>query len=244
MQIRDRILTLCTWGLWLFCTIAVVSPAAANEAADPPMLRVGGYAKLAVPPDLARLRVVVVSENADATGASQENARRSQAVIDALEDAIAKDGKVTTLGYGVSPQYRYDRGAQILVGYRAQNTLQIETRQLDRVGDWIDTALEAGANSIASLEFTLSDDTELRGRALALAAQRARQNANAMADALDVKLLRLIDAHEERGAPVAGPIRNARALSAHAEGASATPVLPGVVQIETRVGLTFEISGR
>ena len=206
-----------------------------------PSIRTVGRAELDAPPDLAHFRVSVVSRDAELKGAASDNARRSKAVMKALHKVVGETGDLQTQGFAVSPRYRWNDGEQVQVGYEANNIIRVELRDLERVGEATAAALDAGADQITGLHFTLEEDTGLRAKALALAAGRAREKADAMAEALGVKILRVIGASEGGvGRPRPMPEMR-RAMMAEAD-SEAPPVEPGPVKVAAEVALRVEIS--
>ncbi len=123
-------------------------------------------------------------------------------------------------------------------GYTARNTVEVTTGDLPSVGTLIDAAMQAGANNIQRLEFTLKDRHAARAQALREAAARARADADTIANALGVKIVRVLSAEEEREAP----IRPVMMGMARMEAAPATPIEPGKVEVRATVTLQVEVS--
>jgi uncharacterized protein YggE len=69
-----------------------------------------------------------------------------------------------------------------------RNLLQVTIRDIDRAGFLIDRLVEAGANEVRGISFTLQDDTELAREARELAAADARRKAEHLAQLHDAKL--------------------------------------------------------
>ena len=61
-----------------------------------------------------------------------------------------------------------------ITGYRAENSITVQTGALDLVGPLIDAAIAAGANRVNSLDFNLRDDTRARNDAITKAAKDAQ----------------------------------------------------------------------
>ncbi len=222
--------------------IALPAAAIAHEADSPPHIQVTGVSELSAAPDLARLRVSIVSDGQDAAKVSEDNARRSSAVEKALDGAVAKAGTVTTESFGISPRHRWRDGEQILVGYRAQNTLLVELEVLDRIAPAIDAAMAAGADAVLNLEFTVRDDTEIRARALSLASRRAREKASAIAEALGAEIVRTLALQEQSSRVRRQPVVMHEMAGAMKADAVPTQVTPGPVKVEAQVTLRVEIS--
>lgn len=102
----------------------------------------------------------------------------------------------------------------------------------------IDAATQAGANRVQSLQFTLKDEDAVRAQVLGLAAVRAKNQANAIAAGLGVKVGAVLSAAEGGS----GTIRPLALGAAAAGGANTTPVEPGLVSVQATVTLELAIA--
>ena len=207
--------------LWTSTLVALLALAAPAAAQDSPFLTVAGQARLERPADELRLQLAVVTEAAD-------------------------DRETSTGRFSVSPRYspRPPQPASDwqphIVGYRVENSVQVETAKIELAGKLIDVAVRSGANSVNSISFGLRDDRAYRKEAISEATAHARVDALAMAEAAGVRLGRLLSARLDDAAAPPVPVRM-RAES-FAVAASAPPIDPGDVSIRARVTLTYEIT--
>jgi hypothetical protein len=65
----------------------------------------------------------------------------------------------------------------------ASNSIEAKVRDLDTVGEVIDAAVEAGADSVRGIRFQVSNPDEVEADALTQAVQSARAKADALAAA-------------------------------------------------------------
>jgi uncharacterized protein YggE len=201
-------------------------------------IEVTGHAEISAPPDIARFQVVINSYNSESKAAATENAQRSQQVTNALSAALGGGDRISTASYSLQPQHRWEDGKQILLHHHARNAIQVEVRDLSSVGTLTDIALEAGADSIDAMTFTLEDSTQLRAVALALAAGRAKQKSDAIADALGLQTVRVLRVEERSGVPQP---RHPRAMRMAAAESAQTPINPGPVRVTGEVVLSVEV---
>ena len=179
-------------------------------------------------PDRAHIYIGVQTRAGTAEKAGAENAKKQQAVIDAiLSLGIGKD-QISTVNYNVYPEQQYhpERGdtEPKIVGYNVTNTVRVDVRDITKLGTVIDRALSKGANSINSLDFYASNEDGTRRQALAEAVQRARGDAEALAKGAGGQLGDLI---ELSSAPVSPPPRPMPMMMAEAKARSDTPINPG-----------------
>ncbi len=229
---------LCALGL----TITSARPAAAQADRAKPIrkLSVTGHGETQVKPDVATLDVAVETTGATAQEAAQRNAELSQKVVSAVKADVGASGSVWTGSYALFPDYQPipGGGGSKLVGYRSENSIKVRTDALDKVGSLIDKAIEAGANRINSLAFTVSDDSQARNQAISLAAKDAENEAQALAGALGVKLKRIVDTSVEgkvRPSPLMMGARMATMAGAP------TPIEIDRVSVPATVSLVYEI---
>jgi hypothetical protein len=154
-----------------------------------PTIGVSGSATVEAPPDLAVVRVTVEREANTADRARGDVATAVEEMREALRDAGVPDANVTTESFGVFPQYRYHDGERTPDGYRAVHSFRIEVDP-DDAGEIVDVAVGNGADRVAGIVFTLSEErrAELRQEALTLAVENARTDAETMAAAAGVSV--------------------------------------------------------
>ncbi len=219
----------------LLCSAALFGQEPAKLAHT---IRASGEATISARPDRAEISVAVSNVSETAEAAAARNATQTAQVLDALRRALQGGGSLKTSGYSLSAEYQYEQGkAPRLSGYNATNSVQVTVDNLALVGKIIDTATQSGANSIAGVSFTLRDDTAVRSRALAQAALKARENAEAIANALHLRVLGVLEA-QTADAPIVRPLPMAR-MKVMAE--SATPIETGTLDIRASIVVTLEV---
>jgi uncharacterized protein YggE len=210
---------------------------------DPPALTVTGRGETSAAPDRATIQLGAVAESAEAAQAQAQVNDVVQRILKALGDLKLPENKIKTARVTLSPVYESAPGPRErrrIVGYRAQNTLQLEIDDLQRIGAFLDTAVAAGATQVESLTFQLKDDLQYRQTALRLAAEEARAKAETLAAAMGLRL-RGVREVIEGGVHLVHP-RIELAQSRLAFGVDqATPVQPGEVQVEASVTVRYDV---
>ena len=227
--------------------VGFVVPAAAGFAdepagkAVPAVIRVTGEATINAKPDLAEINLGVVTQAETGQAAAAQNAKKQDAVLGELRKAMGAAAEIKTISYSLNPNYSYPKDGRqpTISGYTASNVVQVTTAELDRVGEVIDIATRSGANTVNSLRFTLKDEQAASSQALREAAIQARGKADALASALKVRIVRVLQA-EESGQPVRAMFMAAE--SARGAAAAPTPVEVGTIEVRASVTLTVEIA--
>jgi uncharacterized protein YggE len=224
----------------------VSGPAGAPAEESPRNITVVGVGREQGTPDLARISFAVEHTAPAAQAASQAAAKSATQLLETLKKEIGEDGKVYTAGYQLTPVYRHDGPERMppdrprrpeIVGYTATNEIQAETAKVDGVGALIDLAIGAGAARIGEVAYTLRDPAPARNRAYKAAGADAAAQAAAIAEALQLRIVRVLEATTE-GSSV--PVFYKRTMAMAAESV-ATPIEPGAVTTEVRLRVTYGI---
>jgi uncharacterized protein len=225
--------------LMTLCVLVSLVAGCAKKTNHTTKVTVAGEAVTRVEPDAAVLVLSVVTQSAQAIAAQQENARKSEAVSNAIKTTGGSNVEIKTSDYALQPQYDYrDNSLPKIVGYNARNSVIVTTVDLKNVGALIDAASRAGANSIDNVSFVLRQTSPARGQALGDATQQAMNKARAIAQALGGRVLRVIE--ESESATVASqPEMNYDSRTAMR--ASITPITAGQLSIKSNVQVIVEI---
>jgi uncharacterized protein len=215
---------------------------AADNGSSTRTIEVTGNGEARVAPDLAFLNLAIETHATTAQQSAGQNAALAEKVVSALTKKLQGKGKVWTGGYSLYPEYNEPRPNEkpIIIGYRAENSITVETGEIGMLGALIDTAIGAGANRINYLNFTLRDETQARSEAIAKAAKDAQAQADSLAKALGVKLGAIVKATTQAEIrPV--PIMRAQMATAMMASAAPTPVEPSEVTVPATVSITYQI---
>ncbi len=183
----------------------------------------------------------VITQAPNSQTATDQNAQKSNTVIDALR-AVVPAASIKTVNFSVNPNYQYpkDGGTPTILGYTANNTVRLEIDDLSLLRKVIDAATMAGASNVNRLNFLLRDEGRFRAEALAKAAMQAQSGAQALAAALKLKLGRVLRLEEEQPV-IVSPGRQVELTLGRNATAEPAPVEPGDIEIHANVTLTFEL---
>jgi uncharacterized protein YggE len=196
-------------------------------------ITVSGTGTVHSKPDQALITVGVRTEAKSAEDAQQENAKKMNSTIDALKaDGISQDN-IKTTSYRLEPVMKYD-GTPVLVGYQAENMIQITLNDITGVGKVADIAVSAGANEVQSIKFTLTNDhlSSLRNDAIDAAIKDARQKAETTSRSLGVQLIGPSEVSLTTGYEPTPMVL--------APKAAGTPVIAGELDISTTVQVVYQ----
>ena len=208
-------------------------------------ITVVGDSEARIAPDTAVITFSVVTQGKAALDAQQENARKSEAVRTAVE-AVTGDLKaeIKTSDYNLTPERDYDSDLPKIAGYEVRNTVTVSVKDLDHVGQIIDAATKAGANSVEGIAFVLGEASPAQGTALSLATEQAMAKAESIAKSLNGHIVRVVETNEG-GVPVRlqsdNYPSNSMALANTAKPSYTTPVQAGSLNVRSSVVLVVEI---
>lgn len=205
---------------------------------ETPTITVQGSSQMEVSPDVAYIQLAVVTSASTVAEAQEENARLVSKVFKRLEEAgIAKD-HIKTVQLNVTPLYQEDGKRTNIRGYQVTNTFSV-TSVPERVGELIDIALEAGANSVDNVRFSKRDEAAVKNAVLQAAVKDALNKAEAISTALGTRIIR-VQSVNEQGVYVQAQDTGMRYKANFAE-KTPTPVSPGLLHVNATVSVVVEM---
>ncbi|MFL6721522.1 MAG: SIMPL domain-containing protein [Sphingomonas sp.] len=172
------------------------------EMANTPLVRVNIAESLRTPPDEATITVSTQAKAPTATAAVAANKVKTEKLLAAIRDAGIRERDTQTQGLQLQPDYRWDpptpggQGRQRLVGYMANNSIQIKTRNVDKLTSLLDVLATAGADSVYGPSFGISDTAPLKREARVRAMKRGEAEATEYARNNGYKSVRLLSLEE------------------------------------------------
>ena len=157
-------------------------------ADDDAKITVSGTGEIRVTADTAVVSVGVSAQDKDAIQAQSKANEVIAAIRQALTDAGIPAEDINTGYVNLYAIYDYRGDTQEITGYNANSTLAVRVTDMGKVGNVIDTAFGAGANTLEGVSFSVTDDTEAREAALRAAVQNAKAKADILADAAGLKI--------------------------------------------------------
>jgi uncharacterized protein YggE len=194
-----------------------------------------GHGEVKGAPDTATVQIGVETEAATAKDAQAQNSAQAQAVQDQLTKLGVDAKDLQTSNFSINPTYGTD-GRQV-TGYRVSNMVTVKIRQLDQAGTLLDQVVQAGANSVYGVSFSVENPEALLDQARKAAIENAKARATQLAGASGSAIGDVLVISENVGAqPIPMPML-ARAEGAQAD--QAAPVQPGEQSFNVDVQVTF-----
>lgn len=223
--------------LWLVGSSVALAQAPGSDVRH---ITVVGRGLVNAVPDIATLNLGVETQSPDISQAMADNTAAMDAIYAALSEAGVADADVQTSDYSIyfDEGYRGD-GVTPQPTFRVSHMVRATIRDLAGVGDAISAAVEAGANRMYGVTFSLSDTAA----AESLAREKAVTNANARAEHLAVlvgaSLGKVINITEVIGGGYAMPYRAGGAADGMGGGGPA--IAPGQLEFTVDLQVTYAL---
>lgn len=233
----------------LACTSESPLQASLMGQFEVPKLTLSSQATIRKPADELQMKIGVVTLSEKAQDALAENSSRMQDVISSLKNAGLSKEEYQTGHFSITPTYTpYPKNPppdwkQTINGYEVKNSIFIRTAAMDSAGKFIDVANKAGANNIDNISFTLHDHRTFWDEAVSTATAYAIHDAETIADAANLKLVRILSINLDNSANVS-PRFNSMSFAKSVGGDATPPLEAGDVTISANVTVTYEVIGK
>lgn len=226
-------------ALVVCCMTVFVASAAVADDDDGRTIEVSGLGAVASKPDLALASLGVRTLAKSVQEAVAENNAVAQGVLAALENAGVEPRRIETSSYSVTAERNFRRDKpDTVVGYWASNMVTVGIVALDRVGAVLQAAIDAGANNVSNLRFTLKDPEPVKRQARANAVKDARTRAQTLAEAAEVKLGNVISIRELSART---PVFKDQRMMLESAMAEAVPIRVDELEVSIQVEVTYAI---
>ena len=143
--------------------LVLALPTAATAQTAERSIAVDGQAVIEVEPDSATLRLGVQSRQTDLDSARSRVVDVTRAFLAVADDLDIDRDQIQTTGLNIRPEYRWDSddNSQRLLGYFVQRDIVVELGNLDKLGDVLEQAVDAGVNQVQQPDLKHSNEREL-----------------------------------------------------------------------------------
>jgi uncharacterized protein YggE len=160
--------------------------AAGNDCDSSRTIQVSGSAVVKVVPDLVTIQLGVTSNAITPQGVYDQNTAAMKKVTAAIRALGVADKDISTDYYIIQPVYQnYD--SLDIKGYRINNTVIVNLKDVGKVSQVLTAALSAGANEVVDVQFKTSQLRQHRDQARELAMKAAQEKARDLAGAANAQ---------------------------------------------------------
>lgn len=200
-------------------------------------LTVYGEGVISTKPDLAIVRLGVVTQEDEASEAQLENSKLTNQLLNSLYDLGIPKEDIETIQYNIVPIYDYSEPTKKLVGYKVTHIFKIVVDDISKVGTVIDTSTENGANTVLGVDFSIKYPSVFYRNALEKAIINATKKAKKISNSINVDLnMTPLLISEEKYSTYS----NYGSVKAYATNGVSTPIQEGTIDIKAFVKVVFE----
>ena len=205
-------------------------------------VNVRGTGTIAVEADRAIIVLSVITTATDAGTAAAQNAEKMTKVQEAVIDAGATKDGISTEDYSIYQMSDYVNGRTVMGDYRVSNMIRVYIKDKTKASGIIDAAIKAGANSLSSLSFSVSNPELAIKQARTAAVQNAQEAAKLIAGTSGSELGKVLDIKElNESYQPKRMLTNAMYEAAAVSDSAETPVQSGKISFTVTVDATFEL---
>lgn len=200
--------------------------------------------------DIATFSFTVTKESLVVGTAQNEAAVLMNQSLSFLGNNGVEEKDIKTTGYNIYPRYEYDNlsnyyprpeGNRRLVAYEVTQSVEVKIRDIGNAGKLLSGLGEIGVSNISGLSFGVDNEEQVIAKAREKAIADAKEKAEKLADALGVKLVRIVSFYEGGNYPVYFG-KEAAVYGMGGDGMTVPPSIPsGENQIISNVSITYEI---
>jgi uncharacterized protein YggE len=231
-------------GVWLWGQATNPAAAQTTDYSPAQTITVVGYGSVRLEPDIARVSIGIETMAETISDAVDENKDKMEAILVALEEAGISEKDIQTMHYSVQldryaePMPRVESTTEESTPqYRVSNQVNVIIRDLEQVGDVLDAVIDAGANNIWGVSFSLDDPAAGQSDARAGAIDDARARAEALAELSGIELGPVMAVSEIVG----GGISPMPAVMVERAASGAGSISPGELEVTYQVQVTYFI---
>ena len=200
---------------------------------------VSGSGSVFVDPDTAVLSLGVSLREDTAQGTRDRVSELIDALVGSLRNNGIDENDIQTTAFNLRAEYDYRGDERTLLGYRLTHTLSVKVRDLDRVGEVLDDAVDEVGDDVQinGISFTVSEPDQFLSAARADAMAQAKAKAKELAELGERELGRAILISEGAVSPT--PIFREYSLALADSGG--TSIQTGQLELSVNVQVTYEM---
>ena len=214
-------------------------------------IRVSGTGTISVEPDVAVLDIGVEVFAGKVSNARSEASIAMDSVISTIKKLGVEEKDIQTTRFSISPRYDYEEtiingkrvGTQVLTGYTVSNTVKAKIFEVDKVGEIIDSAADAGGDyvRINGVDFTVDDPSPYKTTIRKMAVEEAVNKAQEYALLTNVELGPIISLDEMGSGSIQSPYEADYGMRMMMAAAPTTSINSGQLEISLTVNTLFAI---
>jgi len=238
---KAKLLMLFTGVLAAFVLGACAAAPAGSSSDQRRTMLAQGTGEVILTPDVAYISIGIESRADEVSAALTINNSQASRIAEVLRGMGVEERDIQTSAFNVFPMQQYGPSGETLeVLYVVNNTVTVTVRNLNTLGELLDAAVRAGANTINNIQFDVENKEAAVKEARRLAIEHARQTAAELAEAAGVQLGDLVSLNVySSGSPI--PVYEGKSFGGVGASGATVPVAAGQMILYYNADLTYEI---
>ena len=145
-------------------------------------------------PNTVEITFSIETEDKSAQIASDKNKEIANKALDAVKKHLTDKDMVRTSGFNVSAQYNWVNNKRTFENYRAINTFMVRLKDTSKLGDVINSAMQAGVTRVGDLNYSLEETDGYCTELISRAGKTAKERANTIAKTMGYRVTGLKNA--------------------------------------------------
>ncbi|HET7011857.1 MAG TPA: SIMPL domain-containing protein [Anaerolineales bacterium] len=227
----------------LVLSAVVLSGCSAVAGAPQRTLAVTGNGTARVTPDVVTVTLGIQTRHDDVEQAVAQNNAVAARIMEAARSSGVSDADMRTAYFSVYTQPRYDEFGSPTgeVSYFVDNSLEVRLRDVTKLSDLLQNAVNAGANSIYGVNFSVADTQAAQDEARVGAISDAQARADELAGLAGVTL-GPIQSISTGAYSFPQPYYQGYGMGGGGgEAAAAPPTVPGTLEVAAQVTIVYEV---
>jgi len=236
-------------GVLVFARVGFVPSAAqAQTAAEtasalPRTITVVGEGTVKIKPDIAQANIGVEVVEPTVKEASKGARDTMEAVLKALTEQGVDEKDIQTSGFSVWTERPYgpEGPSREEVLYHVSNQVAVTIRDLETVETVLGATIEAGANNIYGVTFSLADPSQAESRARKEAVANAQAKAQELATLNDVEVGNVVSVSEVIGGRGGYYTSVVQETAVAGMGGGGGPIAPGELELTLQLEIVYTV---
>lgn len=210
-----------------------------NAEPLPRTISVNGIGQASATPDVGYVSLGVESVNADPAKAVSENTEKTTAIMSTLEGLGIAKTDVQTANFSMWIEQVVDRQGNPTgeTKYHVSNQMRIKVTDMPKIGEVLQQTLQAGANTVSGVEFTVADQSALQRQAREAAIANAKSKAEQLATGFGAKLGAVHQINE-----FSSVISPAPMMDGIGGGGGPVPISAGSFNVQIEIQVIFDLA--
>lgn len=144
-----------------------------------------------IAPDTATLRFYVENSGVNLSDLKEKNDKIVNTAINAIKAKLKPDESIKTIAFSVNNVYSYKDKIRIFQKYEVKNGFEVKLKDLSKISEIIDIAMNNGIKNIGQLSFSVADGEKACNDAMAEAIKIAKNRAQYLSQTSGNQLLKV-----------------------------------------------------